>query len=502
MSYLNNLASATNMTKTFNGADTHVTTNSALLDMYALGGAYRSRSDEDCINLFLKAYREQPEYALKCLFYLRDVRGGQGERRFFRVVMRYLACKKTEAARRNLELVPEYGRWDDLYCLEGTPLESEMFAFMKKQLVLDMQCETPSLLAKWMKSINTSSKESRRLGEKTRAAIGMTQRQYRKTLSVLRERIKVVEKLMSENRWDEIVFDKLPSKAGLIYKNAFARRDILKEQYRVFAENKDTKVNAGTLYPYDVANKAFACRETDYNGTDRLMIQKYWDNLPDYYEGREENAIAIVDTSGSMSGFPIAAAVSLGAYIADKSKGLFAGHFITFSSKPELIKFEGVDITDKFRRAIRASWMMDTNLEAVFDLLLNTALKNKTPVTELPARLYILSDMEFNQGLTCGPVKNTRSWEYSSSSKRMTSTNEVNTLMENIAKEWAQYGYKLPKVIFWNLNAMQDNIPAIGDGFSYVSGCSPVALKTILSGGDAYTLMYRTLNSERYAQIH
>ena len=208
--FMNGMVNATNYTYTENGAVTHKTTKSDLLDMFAMGAAMRTRSDEDVILMFRKAFKENPVYALKCLFYIRDVRGGQGERRFFRVVMKDLAKFDTAAARRNLKFVPEFGRWDDLYVFVGTPLEADALQIMKDQLALDVECKTPSLLAKWLKSENTSSVESRRLGNITREFFGMSHKQYRKTLSILRERINVLERLMSAGKWDEIEFDKIP----------------------------------------------------------------------------------------------------------------------------------------------------------------------------------------------------------------------------------------------------------------------------------------------------
>ena len=185
--FLNGIKSATNYTYTENGALTHKTSMSGLLDLFGMGASYRSRSDEDCIVLFQKAFEEDPVYALKCLFYLRDVRGGQGERRFFRVVTKWLAAHETEAMRRNLKYVPEFGRWDDLYTFVGTKLEKDAFQMMNDQVKLDLNCTTPSLLAKWLKSENTSSDESRMLANNTRAAFGLNHRQYRKMLSLLRD---------------------------------------------------------------------------------------------------------------------------------------------------------------------------------------------------------------------------------------------------------------------------------------------------------------------------
>lgn len=503
--FFNGLKAANNFTLTENLAITHKSTLNSTLDLFALGGSYRKRSDADCITLFKAAFNEDAVHALRCLFYLRDVRGGQGERRFFRVVTRWLANNETAAMRRNLQYVPEFGRWDDLYTFVGTPLEKDAFDLMYHQLALDVNCKTPSLLAKWLKSENTSSAESRALAAKTRMAFHMTAREYRKTLSTLRARIRIVERLMSENRWDEIEFDKIPSRAGVIYRNAFARRDIIKEKYASFAKSKDTKVKTATLYPYDIAHRAFSeGRCFKLEDPVRLMLQKYWDNLPNYYGDNVENGIAVVDVSGSMIGAPMDAAVSLGAYIAEKAHGPFAGHFITYSDVPELVKFEGADITDKFIRCSNANWGGSTNIEAVFDMLLNTAIKTECSAEDMPERIYIFSDMQFNGCVTCGKSTARRtSWGYSSgyNANYLNTTGEINTLMESIAKKWATYGYKLPSVVYWNLDAREDTIPAIGPGFSYVSGFSPTLMQTILSGKDGVALMLDKIDSERYQVI-
>ena len=505
--FLNGLQDATNFGYTENHAIKHLTTKSDLLDMFAMGGAYRSRSDEDVILLFKKAYAENPVYALKCLFYLRDVRGGQGERRFFRTCVKWLANYDTEAMRRNLRYIPIFGRYDDLYVFVGTPLENDAFNFMKEQLALDVECKTPSLLAKWLKSENTSSVESRRLANITRQHFGMNHKQYRKTLSVLRNRLNIVERLMSENRWDEIEFDKIPSKAGMIYKNAFARHDIERQQaavqsYADFAKDTTKKVNASVLNPVDIAEQIFKYGNwSKPSETDRLMWDKYWSCLKDYYHGREERGLAIVDVSGSMSGQPMAAAVSMGAYIAERGKGPFADHFVTFSGHPELVRFEGVDIYDKFQRARQADWAMNTNIEATFDMLLNTALQTKCPADEMPQTLYIFSDMEFDGCISCGPASTGRGYWHDDCHRITGGAQGVITLLESIAQKWSAYGYELPRVIFWNLNARNDNIPALGGRFSYVSGFSMNMIETILSGKDGVDLMLEKLDSERYAVI-
>lgn len=502
--FMNAMNDATNFTYTENGGITHKTTKSDLLDMFAMGAAYRNRSDADVINLFKNAYEENPVYALKCLFYIRDVRGGQGERRFFRVCMRWLANADVQAARRNLIHVPEFGRWDDLYEFVGTRLEADAFAIMKHQLALDVQCKTPSLLAKWLKSENTSSAESRQLGRITRNYFNMTARQYRKTLSVLRQRINVLERLMSENRWDEIEFDKIPSRAGMIYKNAFARHDLERaknenvQTYADFAKDTTKKVNAKTLYPYECVAEAVkvAHRSYVYNfeDTNRLMVNKYWDNLTDYFNNATFNGIAVVDTSGSMTGSeasaPINVAISLGLYCAEHNSGPFANYYISFASRPQMIRTDGVDFVDKVNRIYRTNLVDNTNIEAVFDLMLNVAKRPGVKESDIPKNVIIISDMEFDSAV--GGY-----W-----SRSNVNSHNVETVLEGVARKWAQYGLELPHLIFWNVDARQNNIPMLGNGrVSFVSGFSPSIFETIMSGKTGYDLMMEKLNTERYACI-
>ena len=508
--FLNGLTDSANFTYTENGAITHKTTKSDLLDMFAIGAAMRNRSDSDVILMFRKAYTENPVYALKCLFYIRDVRGGQGERRFFRVIMKDLASWDTAAARRNLRYIPEFGRWDDLYVFVGTPLENDAFNFMKEQLALDVECKTPSLLAKWLKSENTSSAESRKLANITRQHFSMNHKQYRKTLSVLRNRINIVERLMSENRWDEIEFDKIPSKAGMIYKNAFARHDLEREKstvqtYAEFARDTTKKVNAKTLYPYECVEEAaklmgstrWGSCHISMDDTDRLMVNKFWDNLTDYFNGASLNALAVVDTSSSMWGTPVYVATSLGMYCAEKANGPFAGHYVSFSRNPRLVKVEGVDFCDKVDRIIRTDLCENTDIEKTFDMLLNTAIRNRCSQEDLPQNIIIISDMEFDRARGYG-----QTYDYATHTYK-TNNATPDTLMEGIARKWENAGYKMPHLIFWNVDARQNNIPMLGNGpISYVSGFSPSIFQTIMTGKTGYELMMEKLDSPRYSVIH
>lgn len=489
--FLDQMKKNDNITLTENGGVTRKTTESKVLDMFAVGGAYRNRADAECIFLFNNAFRENSDLAMKCLFYLRDVRGGQGERRFFRVVYRWLCHNYTDTARKNLINVSEYGRWDDLiYVAEGTELESEAFDIIKHQLALDVQCKTPSLLAKWMPSQNASSKETKRLGHKLANYLNMTSRQYRKTLSVLRERIKVLERLMSAGRWNEIEFDKIPSKAGLIYRNAFARRDILAKKYEAFAKNKETKVNANALYPYEVVKKAISQRHFDLNSTERVMINKYWSCLPDYLNGQDCSMMCVVDTSGSMHGTPIDIAIGLGMYCAERIGGPFKNHYISFSSRPQLISIEGIDFVDKVERIYKTNLCDNTDLEAVFNLLLATAKKSGVRKDDIPKHVVVISDMEIDAG--------TGNWY--SGYGRWTKEG-ASTEMERIRKRWAAEGYKLPHLIYWNVDARNNNILDSGPNVTFVSGASPTIFKSILTGKTAWDLMIDVLCSKRYSKV-
>lgn len=504
-SFLNALKTETNFTHTANGGLAHKTSGEALYDLFSLGGAYRQRSDTDCVFLFMKAYDEDPVYALKCLFYLRDVRGGQGERRFFRVCAKWLANERTEAMRRNLKYVPEYGRWDDLYVFCKTPLEHDMWELMRKQIALDMECKTPSLLAKWLKSENTSSRESCVLGDATRQAFGMSHKQYRKTLSILRKRINVLERLMSEKRWDEIEFDKIPSKAGLVYKNAFARHDVERmkaavevQSYADFVKDKTTKVNTKALYPYEIVAKAF---NLTYNGSwgwssskepdevERAAVNKFWDSYGEELAKLDLNALCVVDTSGSMWGreasSPINMAIALGMMAAEKAKGPFHGTYVSFSSRPQVINIEGIDFVDKVRRIYQTNLCENTNLEATFDMLLRTAINNRVKPQDMPKSIIVISDMQIDSSYGWG----------------VNSHGRTRTMMEGMREKWARNGYALPHLVYWNVNASKDTFLDDGPNVSYVSGSSAVLFEQIAKGVTAIDLMYDKLDSERYAVI-
>ncbi len=306
---------------------------------------------------------------------------------------------------------------------------------------------------------------------------------------------------MSANRWDEIEFDKIPSKAGLVYKNAFARRDIIAKKYERFAKDKTTKVNASTLYPYEVVAKATQHMGYGWGSylnideVDRAMINKYWENLPNYLEGKDCSMMCVVDTSGSMTGreaaAPINVAISLGLYCAERIGGPFKNHYISFSSRPQLIKTEGVDFVDKVHRIYRTNLCENTDLEAVFDLLLATAKRPGVSAWDIPKTIVVISDMEIDQG----------SGSYWSSNSRRWTKESASTEMETIRKKWAAAGLTLPKLVYWNVDARHDTILDAGPNVTFVSGMSPTIFKQVLTGKTGYDLMIDTICADRYAVI-
>lgn len=474
-----------NTAYTENGARAFATTKSSVLDFFATGGALRQRSADSVIDVFEKAYNENALLATKALFYFRDVRGGQGERQTFRTCLTWLAKTHPETVRANIFSIAEYGRWDDLFCLFDTPLEADMISVIDIQLAHDRKSDKPSLLAKWLKSENASSKETKRIAYRTRKALNLDSRSYRKLLSELRKKIDLVEQHMSTNDWTNIAYGKIPSKAGLQYRNAFKRHD--GERYEQFLEDVASgkaTINAGTLYPYEIIEKTGYKSWGSIDESDAKTLDVMWGALPDFFDGQQVNGLVVADVSGSMSGRPMDVSISLAMYVAERNTGPFANKFLTFSERPSLVEIRGNNIVEKARNLSQASWDMSTNIEAVFDLILNTAIKLKATPDEMPSHLYIVSDMEFDVA---------------------THGHATETLFETISKKYERAEYNMPFLVFWNVNSRNTQQPMSMDqrGFQMVSGCSPSIFKNLLASRyiSAYDMMLEVLESERYSPI-
>lgn len=473
MNFIDNLSVSMNKTQTENGAETYISTTSNLLDFFALGGGTRKNLSltED---LFRKALAEDREKAIRILFYLRDVRGGQGERDVFRTCATILANEYQEEFEKVSNLISEYGRYDDLVYLINTKSSEVVLKVIKEQLIKDMQSETPSLLAKWLPSENTSSKKTRELAKKVRLGlkIGATEREYRKTLSNLRAKIKLVEHNLTNKDYKTIEYSKLPSQATLKYTKAFKRNDEAKyTKYLEDVKLGKEKINTKTLYTYQVYN-AVQKHDADIKALDIM-----WNNLPDYTQGK--NAIVVADVSGSMSGEPMSVSVSLALYFAERNKGAFNGYFITFSDNPKLQKIQGSNIREKMYNLERADWGGSTDLQKVFEVLLDTAIANKVEASELPETIYIISDMEFNSCVRGG------------------------TNYDNIKARYDKSGYRLPNIVFWNVSARNKQVPVTKEqsGVTLVSGLSTSTFKLVVENKTPMQLMEEVIHSDRYANI-
>lgn len=475
---LDELKKETNKTLTENGCVANKTTFNSLLDMFAQGGSMRNRSEQDIVGLFMKAFSENELTATKMMFWLRDVRGGAGERRTFRAILKWMAMSNPKIVNKNIDLIPEFGRWDDLLTLIGTKCEKNMVEFIKEQLRLDYNSENPSLLAKWLPSANASSKNTRGLAKKIIKLFETNEKDYRKLLSKIRAKLNLIETKMSNRKFSLIDYAHIPSKAGMKYRQSFFRND--EKRYTEFLESLKkgtTTVNSKTLYPYEIVNKIIG----SYSDFDDLY-DGMWKNLPDYTNGKFENSMAVVDVSGSMNGTPMEVAISLGIYISERNKGKFHNNFITFSENPNLVTLKGNTITQKVRNMSSTGWGMSTNLESVFDLILDTCIKYNLPQDEMVKKLYIFTDMNFNQA-----------------------TKANKTLMETVKKKYKKAGYKLPKIVFWNLDARNEVFPCtVNDlGVQLVSGFSPVLFKNLMQDKflSPVEMMMDILNQERYSVV-
>ena len=485
MTFLTALETELNVTETLNGAKAYKSTLNECVDLFGKISACR-KDIPQARKLFALAFKEDPETATRILFNARDIRGGQGEREVFRNLFKDLVSENSEIGEQLVELIPVYGRWDDLLVLENTSAWGRVQYIILEQLRKDDVAltagENVSLLGKWMPSINASSADSKRLGRRFAQLLGKNEREYRKFLTALRSRIKIVEQKMCSKEWSEIDYEHLPSRAGFMYRKAFAKQDATRyAEYLSAVEKGDKKINAGTIYPYEIVENYL------YKGASNdKTIDLMWEALPNYMEGQELNGLVVADVSGSMScmgGTPMAVSISLAMYIAERNTGIWKDKFITFSYRPEIQTIVGKTVGDRIRNLHRADWAGNTDLIAVFESVLNAGIKNDVPDAEMPKKLIIVSDMQFDQA--CASNKRTN--------------------FEQIEKMYHKAGYEMPQLVFWNVNAIGGNVPmTIHDtGTCLVSGCSPSILKSVL-GGKVITpvdVMRDAVYNERYAPI-
>jgi len=479
------LKNQANRTFTENAAVTNVTTGSDCLDLFATIGALRSEPEAGIIARFNRAWAENAELAIKTLFYARDIRGGLGERKVFRTILRYLATDMPDAVQKNLWAVVEFGRYDDLLVLLDSPLRQDVVTYIKTQLDADIKAlegdGAVSLLGKWLPSVNAHNVDAVRYGKMLAKSLDLTEAEYRRVLTKLRARIAIIENSLRDKSYS-FDYEKQPSKAMMKYRKAFLRND--GERYKNFLDRVakgEAILHTGTMYPYDVIRPILS---GSISADERKSLAVTWNALEDFTRG--ENALAVIDGSGSMYNYgnpkPAEVALSLGVYFAERSKGAFANHFVTFSSNPRLVEIKGKDIFEKIKYCMGFNEVANTNIKKVFDLILSTAVKYKLPQSELPSTLYIISDMEFD---SCAENAGISNFEYAQ-------------------KAFVAHGYKLPTVVFWNVQSRNEQQPVTlnEQGVVLVSGASSRIFSMIQSGNLLpIKFMLDTLNNERYAKI-
>jgi hypothetical protein len=458
---------------TENGMVTNSTSLNSCVDMFFMAGAARHWTSDDIKNLFQKALAEDPLTALKLMFWVRDIRGGAGERNFFRVCLTYLEKYYLGYLTKNVKLVPEYGRWDDIFVLDES-------IFMP--LIKDGLEKQDGLLSKWLPRKGN-------IANSIRKSLGLTPKEYRKMIVGFSN---TIEQKMCAKNFESINYEHVPSVAMNKYRKAFYKNDSNRfVDYISNVKSGISKMCATAIYPYQLYDAFIkANKQVDIDA-----IEAQWNAMPNLLEGSTERIFPIVDTSGSMTwgdALPSRVAWSLAVYISEKNDSIFKDSFMTFATNPQMIYLKGTT-AERIRSLRYQPWGGSTNLEASFKLLLKSAIENNLKENEMPTTLLIMSDMQFNKA-----------------------TNVDATALDMIKEEYVKSGYKIPRIVFWNLRAESNNVTAsaFDQNVSLVSGFSPNVLKSIVNGEmvqsevekrpvseTPYDVMMKTINSERYSGV-
>lgn len=480
--FLSFLQKESNITYTENNNASLKTTYTHLTHLFGTIGALRFQSDEKIEGLFQSAFDEDPLLAVKMAFYARNIRGGIGERRTFRTILKYLAVTHPEIVEKNLDAIALFGRYDDFYALIDTPVEPAMWHYLKVQLTSDIvNCDLGkpvSLLAKWLKSVNASSEETNALGKLTAHQLGFSERTYRKTLSQLRAHLNLTETKMSSRSWSDIVYSNVPSHAMSLYHRSFKAHD--EDRFNEYIESLQVgkEKTPTALFPYDLMEKmGLSPEDQSFTLTHSSpLLEAKWDHLPNLID-RPQNILVMADTSGSMYGRPLCFSIGLAIYFAQHNTGAFKNIFMTFSNEPSLIELKGLSLKEQVK-CITAI-IENTNLESAFNLLLKVAVTNRLNANELPKSILVISDMAFDSAVDSD-------W----------------TFYEELSHQYSKRGYQIPNIIFWNVSDKNQVFQATSDfkGVQLASGHSPAVFKSILAniGKTPYDAMLDTLSSPIY----
>lgn len=510
---------------TENGAVGFKSSGHALVDINFATSSLRNKTEGEIQKMFSDAFYENPLLAVKWLFMLRDIRGnGMGERRSFRVCFKWLSTIRPELVKKLIPLCAEYGRFDDLFCLitfkEDDQVQAEVIKYIDEQWAKDvenMNNKKPiSLLAKWMKSCNTSSPESVKIGKFLAKELSLSEKLYRKTLSTMRKYLNVIEQKMSAKEWSAIDYETVSSKANLKYNTAFLRNDeARRREFLGKLEKGEAKINSSANFPCDIVHAytsklgysygyRYCSRKSSYIVDPAL--EAMWKALPDYVKDLDNSStIVVADGSGSMTCrvgngnmSALEVANSLAIYFAEKLNGEFKNKYITFSKYPQYVDFSNAkSLAEKIGIALEHDECANTNVEAVFDLLLKSAVHNQLKQEDIPANILIVSDMEFDMGTSwsCGYNYYDRNNKYSANR---------NALFKSIKNKWQNAGYKLPRLIYWNVNSRTGTIPLTHNemGVCLVSGFSPAIANMVFSAKlDPYEVLVDAINAKRYDAV-
>lgn len=485
-----------NTSTTENGAITNRSTLSHVLDFWYHAPAKGTSSADmaSIVHMFEQAYGESIPYAIAALFNLRDIRGGKQRRSAFRECLRWLYKNDHSLFDLIVPFVPEYGRWDDITSYTNN---ASVITLVKEVLKEDNTSDGHvSLLAKWMPSENASSEKTRWLARAWIKTLGMTAREYRKMLSNLRQRINIVERLMSAKKFNMIEYAAVPSQAMKRYRKAFAKRD--NERWSVYlgaVEKGEAKINAGTLYPYQITSSI-----RQKTGEDKAL-ELMWKALPDYMESNK-TAMVMVDSSGSMSMessksaegvYPFDIASSLGIYASERARGPFKDLVMSFEGRPQWIDLsDQKTLRGKIQKMYTAKWDGNTNIQLAFELLLSTAQRAKATAEDMPNLLFIISDMEFDAA--------SGGTDYMGRRRNTQTTN-----FQAIQQQFKDAGYTMPQLVFWNVASRKMQAPVTKDerGVFLASGGSIATFKSVLLSKEVtpIDMMIEVLESPRYAPV-
>lgn len=465
---------------TANGALTNSTSLSSVLDLFFLAGACRTIDEASIQNSIVKAWAEDALKTLKVIFWAGDIREGAGERRFFKVAVKWLESNHAKVLVKNINAgnIQFFNRWDTLFELVT---DISVKRAVLKQVKNGLK-KGDGLLAKWL----PRKKQYNDFGALVREDLGLSPKAYRQKIVKLSE---TVEQKMADKDWANINYEHVPSVASNKYRKAFYRNDLERFSAFIAAANKgEVKIHAGAIFPYDIYR---AIKRGDNDNA----VDAQWKNLPNYLEKSGKKMLPVCDVSGSMSGLPMEISVSLGLYLSERNVGPFKDAFITFSGTPQLQYLNGT-LTQRSRQLEQGDWGQNTNLEAVFDLVLNKAVQNKLAQSDLPDTILIISDMEFDTA--------TGEKRYDYATGRYVSKKVTN--FDSIRSKFKSAGFEMPSLVFWNVNGRPGNSPVtVNDrDVALVSGSSPAVVKGVLEGSNSITpidVLNNVIEAERYSVV-